>query len=68
MGLMLNGNVVVSAYASGDTYDTGGNLVVLHLNVGDQLWLAFRNDDMVYSDASKFTTFSGFILYPDRLI
>ncbi len=60
--------MVVSAYASGDTYDTGGNLVVLHLDVGDQIWLAFRNDDMVYSDASKFTTLSGFILYPDQLI
>ena len=49
-----------------DHNDHGGNVVILKLNMGQQVWIETYNTDNVHLSAAYnylYDTFSGFLLY-----
>ncbi|XP_072525528.1 uncharacterized protein [Salminus brasiliensis] len=46
---------------------TASQEVVLHLNMGDEVWLQVKdvNSNGMYANSESTSTFSGFLLYPD---
>ncbi|XP_065927528.1 paramyosin [Magallana gigas] len=67
--IVLNGSTkvrVMASYNSGSSisiYQTGTNLVILHLQTGDRVWVKYSGGTGYYSDYGHVTTFSGFKLY-----
>ena len=52
--------------ATSDGYDTSSNLVVIHLNRGDQVDVGLCNNiDGIYKSSGGDTSFSGFLLIAD---
>ncbi|XP_074648225.1 uncharacterized protein LOC141903805 [Tubulanus polymorphus] len=43
-------------------YGTGSNTIILHLNLDDHVWIELSKNTAIFSD---YTTFSGFLLFPD---
>uniref|UniRef100_A0AAQ5ZID6 C1q domain-containing protein n=1 Tax=Amphiprion ocellaris TaxID=80972 RepID=A0AAQ5ZID6_AMPOC len=46
---------------------TTSHKIVLHLALGDEVWMQVKNSDTngMYTDTENTSTFSGFLLYPD---
>nr|XP_022292394.1 protein lava lamp-like [Crassostrea virginica] len=69
LDIVLNGSSKVRSmafYGSGRTisiYQTGTNLVILHLTVGDRVWVKRTDGTGYYSDSGHVCTFSGIRLY-----
>uniref|UniRef100_A0A8W8J9B6 C1q domain-containing protein n=1 Tax=Magallana gigas TaxID=29159 RepID=A0A8W8J9B6_MAGGI len=69
LNIVMNGSIKVRAlawYDSGSSVrilQTGTNLVILHLQAGDRVWVRRGGGTGYYSDSSHVTTFSGFKLY-----
>uniref|UniRef100_A0A8W8JB26 C1q domain-containing protein n=3 Tax=Magallana gigas TaxID=29159 RepID=A0A8W8JB26_MAGGI len=69
LDIVLNGSAKVRAmawYNSGSSVNmiqTGTNLVILHLQTGDKVWVRRGGGDGYYSDGYHITTFSGFKLF-----
>uniref|UniRef100_A0A8W8J9A9 C1q domain-containing protein n=1 Tax=Magallana gigas TaxID=29159 RepID=A0A8W8J9A9_MAGGI len=71
LDIVLNGSGKVRAmawYGSGDSiyidiHQTGTNLVILHLQTGDRVWVKRFAGTGYYSNSAHVTTFSGFKLY-----
>uniref|UniRef100_K1QZD8 Complement C1q-like protein 2 n=1 Tax=Magallana gigas TaxID=29159 RepID=K1QZD8_MAGGI len=67
--IVMNGSSKVRAmawYGGGSSisvYQTGTNLVILHLQTGDRVWVRRGGGAGYYSDSDHITTFSGFKLY-----
>ena len=67
--LMLDGVNIVDSVAESidsDHNDHGGNVVILKLNMGQQVWIETYNTDNVHISAAYnylYDTFSGFLLY-----
>ncbi|XP_065927337.1 putative uncharacterized protein MYH16 [Magallana gigas] len=67
--IVLNGSAKVRAlawYNSGNSiaiHQTGTNLVILHLQTGDRVWVKRGGGTGYYSDSAHSTTFSGLKLY-----
>ncbi|XP_065927340.1 uncharacterized protein MCAP_0864-like [Magallana gigas] len=67
--IVLNGSAKVRAlawYNSGNSiaiHQTGTNLVILHLQTGDRVWVKRGGGTGYYSDSAHITTFSGLKLY-----
>ena len=59
--------VIVETDSGGAMWLQGSQSAVLQLAAGDQVWLKFEiySAVKVHSDSSKYTTFSGFLLYED---
>ncbi|XP_039523532.1 caprin-2 isoform X2 [Pimephales promelas] len=66
INLMRNEEVMVSAYANDGApdHETASNHAVLQLFQGDQVWLRLHRG-AIYGSSWKYSTFSGFLLYPD---
>ncbi|TRY92308.1 hypothetical protein DNTS_028662 [Danionella cerebrum] len=66
INLMRNEEVMVSAYANDGApdHETASNHAVLQLFQGDQVWLRLHRGAL-YGSSWKYSTFSGFLLYPD---
>ncbi|ROL48789.1 Otolin-1 [Anabarilius grahami] len=67
MGLFHNFKPIVKSTGSIDL-GTTSQQVVLHLTMGDEVWLQVRDIDSngMYSNSECSSTFSGFLLYPDN--
>ncbi|XP_071957232.1 uncharacterized protein [Antedon mediterranea] len=65
--LLKNGDHVIGVidYGPNDSEDSSGNSVVLNLTKGDAVWLLLYDGKEIYSSHYKFTTFSGFLLFPN---
>lgn len=69
LDLVKNGSSqvrIMAFYNSGSSvniYQTGTNLVILHLEPGDSVWVKWVSGTGYYSEAVPITTFSGFRLY-----
>ncbi len=67
IGLMKNGERMATVYSTRDTNEHGqlSSGLILPLVYGDSVWLQFldENGRQVYSDQSRVTNFSGFLLY-----
>uniref|UniRef100_A0A8C7G7A5 Otolin-1 n=1 Tax=Oncorhynchus kisutch TaxID=8019 RepID=A0A8C7G7A5_ONCKI len=65
--LCKNGQVRASAIAqdADQNYDYAGNSVVLHLDSGDEIYVKLDGGKAHGGNNNKYSTFSGFILYPD---
>ncbi|XP_052711296.1 uncharacterized protein LOC128185704 [Crassostrea angulata] len=69
LDIVLNGSIKVRAtawYGSGSSvsiYQTGTNLVILHLQTGDRVWVKRGGGTGYHSNGGHITTFSGFKLY-----
>ena len=69
LDIVLNGSIKVRSlahYGSGSTiniHQTGTNLVILYLTVGDRVWVKRAAGTGYYSDSSHICTFSGIRLY-----
>nr|XP_011432555.2 complement C1q-like protein 2 isoform X2 [Crassostrea gigas] len=67
--IVLNGSAKVRAlawYNSGNSiaiHQTGTNLVILHLQTGDSVWVKRGGGTGYHSDSAHIMTFSGFKLY-----
>ncbi|XP_060763895.1 caprin-2 [Neoarius graeffei] len=66
VNLMRNDEVVASAYANDGApdHETASNHAVMPLRVGDHIWLRLHRG-AIYGSSWKYSTFSGFLLYPD---
>lgn len=66
INLMRNDEVVASAYANDGApdHETASNHAVLPLRIGDHIWLRLHRG-AIYGSSWKYSTFSGFLLYPD---
>ena len=52
--------------SSVNNFHQSSNMAILQLAVGNQVWLQFANSgEQVYSDSSKWVSFSGFLLYAE---
>ncbi|XP_051736547.1 otolin-1-like [Ctenopharyngodon idella] len=67
VGLFHNFKPIVKSTGSIDL-GTTSQQVVLHLTMGDEVWLQVRDIDSngMYSNSECSSTFSGFLLYPDN--
>ncbi|CAH2304936.1 complement C1q 2 isoform X2 [Pelobates cultripes] len=65
--LCRNGQVRASAIAqdADQNYDYASNSVVLHLDAGDEIYVKLDGGKAHGGNNNKYSTFSGFILYPD---
>ncbi|KAL1767650.1 complement C1q 4 [Sigmodon hispidus] len=65
--LMKNGQVRASAIAqdADQNYDYASNSVILHLDVGDEVFIKLDGGKVHGGNTNKYSTFSGFIIYPD---
>ncbi|XP_068266156.1 complement C1q-like protein 4 [Nyctibius grandis] len=65
--LMKNGQVRASAIAqdADQNYDYASNSVILHLDVGDEVFVKLDGGKVHGGNTNKYSTFSGFIIYPD---
>ncbi|XP_072115793.1 complement C1q-like protein 2 [Mobula birostris] len=65
--LCKNGQVRASAIAqdADQNYDYASNSVVLHLDTGDEIYIKLDGGKAHGGNNNKYSTFSGFILYPD---
>ena len=69
LDIVLNGSSKVRSmnyYTSGSTisiHQTGTNLVILYLTVGDRVWVKRSGGKGYHSDSSHVCTFSGIRLY-----
>ena len=65
--LVKNNNLVVTGHTrtlGSNDFDQTGNSALLSLQTGDQVWLKFGSyGDKLYSHSSKYSSFSGFLLY-----
>ncbi|XP_017341550.1 caprin-2 isoform X3 [Ictalurus punctatus] len=66
INMMRNDEVVASAYANDGApdHETASNHALLPLRVGDHIWLRLHRG-AIYGSSWKYSTFSGFLLYPD---
>nr|XP_034335553.1 paramyosin-like isoform X2 [Crassostrea gigas] len=65
LDIVLNGSSKVRATASGTSiaiFQTGTNLVILHLQTGDRVWVKRNAGTGYFSQVIPITTFSGFKL------
>ncbi|XP_071957233.1 uncharacterized protein [Antedon mediterranea] len=64
--LVKNGENVISAidYGPNDSDDSSGNSVILTLRKGDVIWMVLHGERELSSNPYKFTTFSGFLIFP----
>lgn len=46
-------------------YDYASNSVILHLDVGDEVYVKLDGGKVHGGNNNKYSTFSGFIIYPD---
>ncbi|XP_060118144.1 complement C1q-like protein 2 [Heteronotia binoei] len=65
--LCRNGQVRASAIAqdADQNYDYASNSVVLHLDLGDEVYVKLDGGKAHGGNNNKYSTFSGFLLYPD---
>uniref|UniRef100_A0A8P4FYK8 Complement C1q like 2 n=1 Tax=Dicentrarchus labrax TaxID=13489 RepID=A0A8P4FYK8_DICLA len=65
--LCKNGQVRASAIAqdADQNYDYASNSAVLHLDSGDEIYVKLDGGKAHGGNNNKYSTFSGFILYPD---
>uniref|UniRef100_A0A3Q0QUT1 Complement C1q like 2 n=1 Tax=Amphilophus citrinellus TaxID=61819 RepID=A0A3Q0QUT1_AMPCI len=65
--LCKNGQVRASAIAqdADQNYDYASNSVVLHLDSGDEIYVKLDGGKAHGGNNNKYSTFSGFLLYPD---
>ncbi|XP_072350009.1 complement C1q-like protein 2 [Scyliorhinus torazame] len=65
--LCKNGQVRASAIAqdADQNYDYASNSVILHLDVGDEVYVKLDGGKVHGGNNNKYSTFSGFIIYPD---
>ncbi|XP_062302865.1 complement C1q-like protein 2 [Osmerus eperlanus] len=65
--LCKNGQVRASAIAqdADQNYDYASNSVVLHLESGDEIYIKLDGGKAHGGNNNKYSTFSGFMLYPD---
>ncbi|XP_067386006.1 complement C1q-like protein 4 [Emydura macquarii macquarii] len=65
--LMKNGQVRASAIAqdADQNYDYASNSVILHLDVGDEVFVKLDGGKVHGGNTNKYSTFSGFVIYPD---
>nr|XP_033794557.1 complement C1q-like protein 4 [Geotrypetes seraphini] len=65
--LMKNAQVRASAIAqdADQNYDYASNSVILHLEVGDEIYIKLDGGKVHGGNTNKYSTFSGFIIYPD---
>ncbi|KAI1892233.1 hypothetical protein AGOR_G00131250 [Albula goreensis] len=65
--LKKNGQVRASAIAqdADQNYDYAANSVILHLDVGDEVWVQLDGGKVHGGNTNKYSTFSGFLIYPD---
>lgn len=48
-------------------YDYASNSVILHLDVGDEVCVQLDGGKVHGGNTNKYSTFSGFLIYPDWL-
>ncbi|XP_062587017.1 cerebellin-3-like, partial [Saccostrea cucullata] len=65
--IVLNGfrqvQAMANSYNINDQYETGTNLVILHLQQGDTVWIQYHRGAGYYSyNNAPVTTFSGFLI------
>ncbi|XP_061193476.1 uncharacterized protein LOC133201702 [Saccostrea echinata] len=59
--IVLNSKPKVLAMLYGETYDAGSNLAVMHLSIGDKVWVRRYRGSGYYTEGNApVTTFSGF--------
>ena len=46
-------------------YDYAANSVILHLDVGDEVYVQLDGGKVHGGNTNKYSTFSGFLIYPD---
>ncbi|XP_062396040.1 complement C1q-like protein 4 [Sardina pilchardus] len=65
--LKKNGQVRASAIAqdADQNYDYASNSVILHLDVGDEVYVQLDGGKVHGGNTNKYSTFSGFLIYPD---
>ncbi|TSL82540.1 Complement C1q-like protein 3 [Bagarius yarrelli] len=65
--LVKNGQVRASAIAQDQdqSYDYASNTVILHLDPGDEIFVKLDGGKAHGGNSNKYSTFAGFILYPD---
>ncbi|NWI24389.1 C1QL4 protein, partial [Sula dactylatra] len=65
--LMKTGQVRASAIAqdADQNYDYASNSVILHLDVGDEVFVKLDGGKVHGGNTNKYSTFSGFIISPD---
>ena len=51
-------------YGAMDSEDSTSNSVILDLEVNDQVWLQLYEGRELYSSHYRYTTFSGWLLFP----
>ncbi|CAL8276102.1 unnamed protein product [Boreogadus saida] len=63
----LGSEVRASAMAqdADQNYDYASNTVILHLDVGDEVWVQLDGGKVHGGNTNKYSTFSGFLIYPD---
>lgn len=67
ISMRMNGQIIVSVYNNNaGSRDQVGNSAAIHLDIGDEVWLALSSaSNGALGDSWRYNSFSGFLLFPD---
>ena len=62
VALVVDGNILVTAYANGSTWGQGANAVTVECGMGQKVHIESKGDMQIFDDDQDYTSFSGWLV------